>query len=116
RESFRRTRGRSGPWALRPDVGHLAHRLTKLGEPVVLVLSDQAYAPRQRVRSGPGDAGVDQGVEHLALGLPEPGHRGGGQMGEQLLVVADPHPPADRALVASLSLARDRHPLLPGLL
>src|SRR5436305_1460406 len=36
---------RSGGRALGPYVGDLAHRLTQLGEPVVLVLGDQPDAP-----------------------------------------------------------------------
>ena len=34
------------------------------------MLAHEAYAPGQRVAAAAGDAGVDEGVEHLPLGLP----------------------------------------------
>ena len=43
-----------------------------------------AGRPGQRLRPGPGHAGVDQRVQHQPLGLPQPGHHRHGQRGEQL--------------------------------
>jgi O-acetylserine/cysteine efflux transporter len=41
----------SGGRARGPDVGHGAHGVAQLGEPVVLVLADEPDAPGQRVRA-----------------------------------------------------------------
>src|SRR3954453_15950953 len=108
--------GDSGRRALGTDVGHVAHRLAQLGQPVVLVLGDEAHAPGERVRTRPRHAGVHERVEHLTLRLPQPGHGLCGEVGEQLLLLADAHRPADRAFIATLGLLRDRHPLVAGLL
>src|SRR5690242_11362543 len=63
-----------GPMALdrRPLAAEGLHRaegVAQLGQPGLAVLADQLDAPGQRLRAGPGHAGVHQGVEHLPLGL-----------------------------------------------
>ena len=51
-------------------------------DPVALVLADEPDAPGQRLAAAAGDAGVDEGVEHPALGHPQPGHDRDAQVGE----------------------------------
>ena len=74
--------------ALGAQVVDLGHRVAQLCQPLLGVLADEFDRPRQRIRAGPGHTGVDQGVEHLALGLLEPGHHRYGDMGEQHPLVA----------------------------
>ena len=68
--------------------------------------ADEPDAPGERVRTRPGDARVDQGVEDEPLRLAEPGHHRGGEVGEQLpvglLPLADHDAPGHLALVAVL--------------
>ena len=68
------------------------------------------------VRARPSDPGVDEGVEHLTLGLAQPGHDRHGEVGEQLTTLPDASAPADLAAVALLRLGGDGDPLVPRLL
>src|SRR6185437_10517929 len=102
--------------ALRPQPVDRAHRLAQLGQPGVGVLADQPHAPGQRLRPGPGNARVDERVEHLPLRLPQPGHHRRRQRGEQLPGAAGDGAPGDLAAVPVLGLLRDRDPLVPGVL
>jgi hypothetical protein len=43
--------------------------LAQLGEPLVGVLADEAYAPGEGVAAAAGHSGLDQRVEHPALRL-----------------------------------------------
>ena len=84
------------------------------------MLADQLHRPRQRVGPRPRDTGVDEGVEHLALGLLEPRHHRNGDVGEQDSLrgirAADVDTPGDLAAVLVLRLVGDPHALRPGFL
>jgi len=87
-----------------------------------LALADQPDRPRERVGPGPGDTGVHQGVQHLALRLPQPGHHRHCDVGEQdslRLALADRgylDAPGDLAAIACLGLVGDTHPFRARLL
>ena len=106
---------RSELGALRPELVDLFHRAAQIAEPALGVLADQLDGPGQRLGTGSGDAGVDEGVEHLPLGLLEPGHHRHGDVGEQRPGVAQLGAPGDLPAVASLSLFGDLDPGGPGL-
>ena len=84
------------------------------------MLADQLDRPSQRVGPGPRHSGVDQGVEHLALRLLEPGHHRNGNVGEQdslrRIGATDLDSPGNLAAVAVLRLVSDVHALGAGLL
>jgi len=90
--------------------------LAQLVDPFALVVAHEAHAPRQRVAAAPGDPGVDERVEHLALGQPQPGHHRDAQGGEKLLLVAAPSAPRDLAGEAGLGLIGDTHAQRSGVL
>src|SRR5205085_217198 len=94
----------------------LGHRLAELAEPAVGLLTDELDAPGQRLGPGLGDAGLDEGVEDLALGLAQPGHDRGCQVGEERLRLADPDAPRDLAAAEVLELAGDLDAALAGVL
>src|SRR5215203_755354 len=93
---------------------HVHHRLAQLVDPLALVIADEPDAPCQRVAAAPGDAGVDQRVEHLALRQAEAGHHGDTERGEELLLVTAAGAPGDLAGEARLGLVGDAHPQGPG--
>ena len=103
------------PRALRPRLAHRRHRGVELGQPVALVLRDQAHAPGEGIGPRTGDAGLDEGVEHPALGLVQPGHDGHGQPGEDLGGGTAGDAPGDLAACAP-RLAGDLDPGAPGVL
>src|SRR6266567_2666071 len=112
-----RGRSRSGrPRTLRPDLLHPLQSLAQFAEPGVLVLAHQPDAPRQRIAATPRDAGVNQGVEHQALWLPEPRHDRHRERREHDRPVPGTHAPRHLAAVGVLGLLRDLDPVLPGLL
>ena len=103
------------PSVTEPTTLDLGHRVAQLAEPLVGVLADQADRPGERVGARPGDPGVDEGVEHLPLGLAQPGHDRCGDVGEERGGAAEVGAPRDLALVAGLGLEGDLDPLLTGL-
>ena len=102
--------------ALGPHPLDLLHRRAQLAQPLVGVPADQAHRPGQRLGPRPGDAGADQGVEHLPLGLAQPGHDRHGEVGEEHPLARRPDAPGDLAVEPVLGLAGDRDPLLAGAL
>ena len=66
--------------------------------------------------SASGRRRVDERVEHQPLRLAEPGHRRCGDVGPELVVLADRNAPRDLALEPVLRLLGDLHPLVAGLL
>ena len=83
------------------------------------MLADQTDAPGERVGPRAGDAGVDEGVEHLSLRLPQPRHHRRGHVGEQRGLVGDavqPDTPRHLPLEPVLGLVGDGHPLAAGVL
>ena len=104
---------RPGPCCARRRRGH---RLAQLGEPVVLVLADQAHAPGQRVGARAGDAGVDEGVEDHAAAAGAAGSSPARPRGSTAPRGRRPtaHAPRDLGVVAVLGLAGDLHPLPRG--
>ena len=96
------------------DVLHPVDRLPELADPVVLVVTDQADAPGERLAAAAGDAAVDEGVEHLTLLEAKPGHGRSVDGGEVRLGLATPCAPADGATERLLGLVGDRHALLAG--
>src|SRR3954451_14173482 len=97
-------------------VGHVLEGLAQLLEPLTLVLADEAHAPRQRLTPAAGDPGLDQHVEHGALGQAQPGHDRDAQAREQLLPVAAARPPRHLSAVAVLGLTSERDPDVAGVL
>src|SRR5215213_5064315 len=95
---------------------HVHHRLAQLVDPLALVIADEPDAPCQRVAAAPGDAGVDQRVEHLALRQAEAGHHGDTERGEELLLGTAAGAPGDLAGEARLGLVGDAHAQGPGVL
>src|SRR5690349_17318833 len=73
----------SGIGTLRADLLDLGHRLAQLTEPAVRPFRHEADAPGERLGPRAGDARVDEGVEHLPLGLAQPGHHRRREMGVQ---------------------------------
>src|SRR5690606_12152719 len=102
--------------AARAEVVDRLHRLAKLGQPLLGMLADQPYAPRQRFGPRAGNARVDQRVEHLPLRLAQSRHDRDGQRRENLLGVTQPDTPCDFALIAVFRLAGDLHAGLARLL
>jgi hypothetical protein len=80
------------------------------------VLADQPNAPGERVRPGARHPGVDEGVEHPAFVVPQPGHHRNREVGEEQPGVADRRAPGHLASVARLGLVGDAHPGVPGVL
>ena len=105
-----------GRGALRPGLPHGRHRGVQLGQPVPLVLGDQAHAPGERIRPRAGHAGLDEGVEHPPLRLLQPGHDGHGEPGEDLAGRPAGDAPGDLAAGAALELAGDLDAGAPGVL
>src|SRR5437870_3168914 len=99
-----------------PDLLHLLERLAEIRQPFLLPLRDQSDAPGERVAARTRDPGIDQRVQNLSLGHPEPRHRGDREGSEQLALIRTPCTPADLAAEAPFGLVRDPHPLRPGVL
>src|SRR4051812_47489827 len=98
---------------------HLAHPhqcILQLLQPLTLVLTDEAHAPRQGVAAAAGDAAADERVERVALGHAQARHDRKGERGEQLAVVTDLGAPTDLAAIAVLGLLGDADALLSGVL
>ena len=91
----------------------LGHRAAELAEPLLGVLADQPYAPA-RASARSGDAGLHEGVQDAALGLPQPRHHRDGEVGEGASMLAVPHGPGDLAAEAGLGLAGDLDAVLTG--
>src|SRR5262249_60571186 len=106
----------SGPRPPRASLLHLAQGATQRAEPGVLVLPDQAHAPGERVAAAAGRPGIDERVEHPALGLAQPGHNRGGKCGEHHFPPLAHHAPGNLTAEPPLRLARDPDPRLPRLL
>jgi len=102
--------------SLGPDLLNLAQGRPQLGEPGVLVLTDEAYAPGQGVAAAASDARIDKRVEDLALGLAEPGHNRDRERGEHHPAAIALHAPGNLAAELVLSLKRDLDSVLTGLL
>src|SRR6266550_7841020 len=102
--------------ALLADLLNLLERLAEVRQPLFLSLGDQSDAPRERVAARAGDAGVDQRVQDLSLGHPEPRHRGDRERREKLTLVRTPCTPADLATEPAFGFVRDPHPLGAGVL
>src|SRR5262249_43276361 len=98
------------------DVLDLAHGFAEVGQPGLAVPRDPLDAPAEGVAAGAGHAGVDEGVEHLALGLAETGHHGRGQRREDRPGVAAADAPGDLAAGGVFEFAGDLDPALPGVL
>lgn len=62
-------RGWSRVRPLRTYLLHAAQCLPQVGEPGVLVLTDQAHAPGESVAATAGRPGIDEGVQHPPLRL-----------------------------------------------
>ena len=90
--------------------------VAQLADPGLLVLGHQPDAPGQCLAPAAGHAGVDQRVEHVALGHPQPGHDRDARRGEDLEGVAAPGAPGDRPAELLLGLRRDADALLAGVL
>ena len=104
---------RSGPSARTSSTADMA--VAQLGQPFLGVLTDQLDRPRERVRTGACDAGVDQRVEHLAFRLLQARHHRDRDVGEQdPLSRSDLDAPGNLAPVALLRFLGDGHPLRPG--
>src|SRR5215813_2538771 len=102
--------------ALGPNLLHVAQCVAQCGEPGVLVLPHQPHAPGERVTAAAGYAGLDEGVEHPALGLAQPRHDRNGKCGEHHFPALADHAPGHRAAEQPLRLTRDPDPGLAGLL
>src|SRR5215472_5808990 len=105
---------RAGP--LGPHLLHAAQGAAQGGEPGVLVLPDEPHAPGERVAAAAGHAGLDEGVEHPALRLAQPGHDRHGKCGEHHFPALTDHAPGDLAAEQPFRLSRDPDPDLTGLL
>src|ERR1700722_20882217 len=101
---------------LAPDLLHLLKRGAQVAKPAVLVLTDQAHAPRQRIASAPGYAGIDEGVKYEPLGLPEPGHHRHRERGEHHLPPGAVHAPRDLAAERVLGFPGNLDAAIPRLL
>ena len=106
--------GPSGRGARLPHTLDVLHRLAELGDPVALVTAHQPDAPGQRLAAAPGDAGIDERVEHEPLGHPQARHGRHRRHGEDLLPVAARRSPRHLALEAVLRLAGDRDAAIAG--
>src|SRR5215471_7384696 len=105
---------RAGP--LGPNLFYVAQRVPQGGEPGVLVLPHQPHAPGERIAAAAGHAGLDERVEHPALGLAQPGHDRNGKCGEHHFPALADHAPGHLAAEQPLRLPRDPDPGLAGLL
>src|SRR6266511_4409743 len=101
----------SGLRALRANLLHLGEGLTKVLQPIVLLLGHQAHAPCQRVAARASHAGIDQGVQNASLWHAKPGHGRDRDRGEQLGLVAASGAPRDPSAEPALGLVGDPHPL-----
>src|SRR5437588_112766 len=72
-----------------PCVGDVLERITELADPLALMAFDQTDAPRQRFAAAPGDAGVDERVEHRALAEAQPRHHRHRGVREQVALAVD---------------------------
>ena len=61
-------------WPIGPDLLNLAQGRPQVGQPGLLVLTDEAHAPGESVTAATGHAGVNESVKHPSLGLPKAGH------------------------------------------
>ena len=101
---------------LGPHLLHVLHRVAELADPVGLMATDEPHAPRQGFAATARDACVDQGVEHRALGHPQPRHHRDARVREHRLDVATARGPRDLLAELRFGLGRDPHPVLTGVL
>src|SRR5258706_470196 len=80
-----------------PGLLDVGQGVAELADPLALVAVDETHAPRQGLAAAAGDAGVDERVEHGALGVAQPRHHGHRQMGEQVALAVDLHAPGHLA-------------------
>src|SRR6516162_9551519 len=104
---------RAGP--LGANLLHLAQCVAQRAQPGVLVFPDQADAPGERVTAAAGHPGLDERVEHPALGLAQPGHDRYGKCGEHHLPALGHHAPGHPSAESPLRLAGDPDTRLPRL-
>src|SRR5215467_1491741 len=105
---------RAGP--LGANLFYLTQCVAQGTEPGVLVLADQAHAPGECVAATAGHAGLDERVQHPALGLPQPGHHRDRKCGEHHFAALAHHAPGHLAGEPHLRLARNANPGVAGLL
>src|SRR3954454_2165106 len=98
------------------DLGDLLRRGAQVGQPGLGVAAREAHAPCEGVGAGAGDTRVDEGVEHLPVGLSQPGHDGWGERRERPPVIAYLPAPRDGPPRSVRELGGYLDPLLAGLL
>ena len=76
--------------------------------------ADETHAPGERFTAATGDARLDERVEHLPLGQPEPGHDRHAGVGEQFLTLGARGAPGDLPPEPGFGLGGDVHPLFTG--
>src|ERR1700722_5468347 len=103
-------------WPTGPHLFDLLEGSTDVVDPLFLVAPYQSHAPGQRLAPAPGYARVDQGVEYLALGDPEPGHDRCTHRREVDGGVTARGAPGHESPERGLRLIGDPHALLAGVL
>src|SRR5579871_1046463 len=105
---------RAGP--LGANLFYLTQCAAQGTEPGVLVLADQADTPGECVAAAAGHAGLDERVQHPALGLAQPGHHRDRKCGEHHFPSLGHHAPGHLAAEPQFRLVGDPDPGVTGLL